>query len=180
MGISRLIDGIVIRRMLSRDVATRVKLLHDPDVMRNIVDVAAVESSENLEYGNRARLKKGWGDHLDFLFEKHDSTVVGFGWLADIDWVARRCEFSIAIIPEYRMGLGQVCYLAMMRFVFTQLNLESIYCQVYETNRMMMTNDRLASGASVKAEGDVFVAGEWRTCYSWIESKTDFELAAVR
>jgi len=174
MRISRFLDSIVIRRMLPEDVPTRIGLLQDPAVMRNIVDIAAVEPFSRLERGNQERLEHGWTHHLDYVFELQNGTILGYGWLADIDWVDRRCEFSIAILPEHRTGLGRVCFLAMMRHIFMQLGLESIYCQVYETNHMMMATSELAERGSVRSVDDVYVAGQWRTCYSWIETREDF------
>lgn len=175
MPISRYLDSIRVRRMLDTDVPQRAQLLRDPAVMRNIIDVAAVRPVEALEAGNNKRLTEGWADHLDYVFESRRGEVIGFGWLAAVDWVARRCEFSIAVLPRYRSGLGHLCYVAMMRFVFERLNLDAIYCQVYETNKMMMDGAALRSRGTVKSEYDVFVAGEWRTCYSWMDFRADFQ-----
>jgi RimJ/RimL family protein N-acetyltransferase len=174
MRISRFLDSIVIRRMLPQDVALRVALLQDPAVMRNIVDVAAIQPASNLISGNLDRLEHGWTGHLDYVFQTKEGQILGFGWLADIDWIDRRCEFSIAILPEHRTGLGRLCYMAMMRHVYTQLGMESIYCQVYESNHMMMGTTNLASIGTVRSPDDVYVAGRWRTCYSWIESRDEF------
>lgn len=175
-----MIRHVHIRRMTVGDIPARVDLLQDEHVKENIEDLAAVLPRRQIEAHNFQRMNDEESHHIDLVLENSSGAVLGYSWLSGIDWQSRLCEVSIALLPEYRGGLGHICYLAVKVFVFQSLGIRSILCQVLSSNRMMIGGEQLKKKATMHSKWDAYIAGEWRECYLWIEDSESFEAAMGR
>lgn len=55
--------------------------------------------------------------------------------LSHIDPVARKCEFSIMIVPEYRhKGYGKKALFDLLEIAFNDMNMNQVYSDVFDHN----------------------------------------------
>ena len=65
----------------------------------------------------------------------NDNERVGVVSLSHIDNTARKCEFSIMIVPEERgKGLGRKALYKLLDHAFDDLNMNMVYSDVFEHN----------------------------------------------
>jgi RimJ/RimL family protein N-acetyltransferase len=74
-------------------------------------------------------------DMKSFIVRDNDGDRIGVVSLSHIDNVARKCEFSIMIIPEARgNGYGHKALWYLLDTAFNDLNMEQVYSDVFATN----------------------------------------------
>jgi RimJ/RimL family protein N-acetyltransferase len=82
--------------------------------------------------------QEGWFDHTDmmpYVVLDDDGDRIGVVSLSHIDKTARKCEFSIMIIPEQRKkGYGKKALWELLGIAFNDLNMEQVYSDVFEHN----------------------------------------------
>ena len=65
---------------------------------------------------------------------------IGVVSLSHIDYIARKCEFSIMIIPEERhQGYGKRALYDLLDHAFNDLNMHQVFSDVFETNPEALT-----------------------------------------
>jgi RimJ/RimL family protein N-acetyltransferase len=63
------------------------------------------------------------------------SKIVGVCGLTNTNWVARRTELSVYVAPEHQgKGLAKDALVVMYNYAFDDLNMHSIYAEVYDNN----------------------------------------------
>jgi RimJ/RimL family protein N-acetyltransferase len=74
-------------------------------------------------------------DMRSYVAVDDDGHNIGVLSLSYIDPIARKCEFSIMIIPEYRgKGYGKKALWELLLHAFYDLNMEQVYSDVFATN----------------------------------------------
>jgi len=73
-------------------------------------------------------------EYIPFIVE-YDLNRIGVVQLSHIDNIARKCEFSIMIVPEFRhRGFGKIALWELLKYAFNDLNMNQVYSDVFETN----------------------------------------------
>jgi len=63
---------------------------------------------------------------------------IGVVSLSHLDHIARKCEFSIMIIPEHRgRGYGKMALYELLDHAFNDLNMNQVYSDVFEHNEAL-------------------------------------------
>ena len=79
-----------------------------------------------------------WFFHTDmrsYVAVDDDGHNIGVLSLSHIDPIARKCEFSIMILPEYRdKGYGHKALWELLLHAFQDLNMEQVYSDVFANN----------------------------------------------
>lgn len=110
------------------------------------------------EWRNRPELRKYWREHRElnsdnqtkwfeskvlgdpyqynFEIRTHDNILIGHCGLYHIDWISRSGEFGIYIGDDnYRKGgYGSDTLRTLIKYGFEDLNLNRIWCEVYDNN----------------------------------------------
>ena len=74
-------------------------------------------------------------DMKSYVVVDDDGHNVGVVSLSHIDNIARKCEFSIMIIPKYRhKGFGRTALWELLLHAFNDLNMVQVYSDVFEHN----------------------------------------------
>lgn len=74
-------------------------------------------------------------DMVSFVVLDNDGDRVGVVSLSHLDNIARKCEFSIMIIPEKRNeGYGYGAMRELLGVAFNDLNMNQVYSDVFEHN----------------------------------------------
>ena len=74
------------------------------------------------------------GNMTSFIV-REDCTSIGVVSLSHIDNTARKCEFSIMIVPEVRgKGYGKKALYELLDHAFNDLNMNMVYSDVFEHN----------------------------------------------
>jgi RimJ/RimL family protein N-acetyltransferase len=77
-------------------------------------------------------------DMLSYIVLDDDGDRVGVVSLSKIDHIARKCEFSIMIIPELRnKGYGKKALFELLGIAFDNLNMEQVYSDVFDQNPVL-------------------------------------------
>jgi len=82
-------------------------------------------------------------DMRSYIAVDDDGHNVGVLSLSHIDPIARKCEFSIMIIPEYRNhGYGKKALWELLLHAFSDLNMEQVYSDVFEHNPALLKYEK--------------------------------------
>ena len=74
-------------------------------------------------------------DMKSYIALDEDEDRIGVVSLSHIDNIARKCEFSIMIIPEQRCeGYGKKALFELLDYAFNDLNMNQVYSDVFEHN----------------------------------------------
>jgi len=71
---------------------------------------------------------------IPFIFAE-GQTWIGYVAFSNIDWIARRAEFSVFIMPEYAgKGIGRIAIEMLLDYGFRNLGFQKIYTDTFDIN----------------------------------------------
>lgn len=74
-------------------------------------------------------------DMKSFAVIDDEDDIIGVVSLSHIDYIARKCEFSIMIMPEMRdKGWGKKSLCSVLEHAFNDLNMNQVYSDVFKHN----------------------------------------------
>lgn len=79
-------------------------------------------------------------DMMSYIVEDTDGHNIGVVSLSHIDKTARKCEFSIMIVPEHRgKGYSKRSLWELLGIAFNDLNMNQVYSDVFDYNPALDT-----------------------------------------
>ena len=120
-------ERLLLEPLQPADASALHRLLHDPDTMRYMVLGRTAPSAQRWV----ADLMDGWPRHVVWGVKVgvEPPRLVPFGvvGLWDLDWLARKAEFRIALGGQRGHGYGTEATRLVLAYAFTALNLERIW-----------------------------------------------------
>ncbi len=113
-----------IRKIQLEDLKSRVEWMNNPAVYSNMHFDIPITLENTVKWFN-----KNLNDdcRIDFAIE-HDSRLVGFGGLTNIDKSVGKAEFYIFINPhEHSRGFGSKALIKILEYAFDTLSLNRVW-----------------------------------------------------
>lgn len=151
-------------RPLERDDLARAKAwVNDPEIAALVLRTLPVNMMEEERWFETVTLDPS---KIVFALEETESgTHIGNAGLYDIDWINRKAEFWI-LLGEKKWrgrGLGEEATKRLLRFAFSNLNLNRVYLKVADSNkRAIRTYRRCGFRIEGTFRSDVFIEGCYR------------------
>lgn len=164
---------VTIRHFTDADIPLRTELLREPRFQANLTDFAVSTADERLAAKQAQTIREGQQSRRFFALCGPQGQVVGFAWITSIDWRNQCCELSFGVFPRYRGGFGALAVDAAHDYLRAELNMRVIVNQVLDHNRMLHSEESLASHRSVRCEFDSYTVGRWRTACYWTFTEDD-------
>jgi RimJ/RimL family protein N-acetyltransferase len=123
-----------LRAIERSDIPTFVRWFNDPEV-RHYLEMLMPMSQAQEERWFEAHLERG--DSHIFGIETLDGLLIGNIGLSDIDWRNRRAVLGIVIGEKeyWGKGYGTEAIMALLRFVFENMNLQRVDLKVFDYNQ---------------------------------------------
>jgi hypothetical protein len=164
---------ITLRHFAESDVPIRCALLRDPRYQANINDLAVVADDDAVAQKELDTIRSQQDTRRIFTVCTENGTVVGFAWLTSLDWLSQSCELTLAILPQFRYGVGVLTNAAVRDYLHGELNLRIVVNQVLSHNTMLQSSGSLAALRRVTCEYDSYTVGQWRTACYWTNSEQE-------
>ncbi len=118
----------MLRTMELEDLEWVRKERNKPECMDWFRQPLPLTAEEQLKWFHTTDMKS-------YVVWDDDEHRIGVVSLSHIDSIARKCEFSIMIIPEFRgLGLGHKALWDLLKIAFDNLNMNQVYSDSFETN----------------------------------------------
>lgn len=131
--------------------------------------------SNNDKFVNFEIIAKMYKDNDSSNFF-HSNVLVGMCGLYYINWKNRSAEFTIYIGEEKfrRNGFGTDALKVLLRYGFNEMNLNRVWCEVFEFNKAIDIYKKLGFIKEGKLRQSVFTKGKYYDSYILSMLRSDF------
>src|SRR5262245_5618551 len=152
---------VVLRPPIDDDVAARLRLGNDPDIIHLYGG-----SSADLRPMTKGEAQR-WVQHLrehDYAWVIERGTLIGGIRLDRVDLRDRRASLAVGIDDKARLGLGlgREAIMLVLRYAFTVLDLHRVSVRVVAYNtRALRAYEKCGFTVEGREREAAFVDGEW-------------------
>lgn len=125
----------LLRKIKESELEMMLSWRNDPGIRNNMYNKHVISLEEHMEWWKRNKLKN---DNKYFMYEDQGKPL-GIVAITDISQSDKNASWAFYSSPESKKGTGSKMEFLALDFVFNELGLHKLWCEVLEFNQSVIS-----------------------------------------